>query len=107
MDESEKEINTGNRVFWAGKHCIFGKGEGKGPRKGQGVETAKGLLNYQLNESPIADIFNIPMKNKPANRWKDRAKRVTVAPTEGIPPLAGHCGPTSFSGGNNPEKIMA
>jgi len=31
MDESEKEINTGNRVFYAGKHCIFVKGEGKSP----------------------------------------------------------------------------
>jgi hypothetical protein len=31
MDESEKEINTGNRVFCAGKHCIFGKGEAKRP----------------------------------------------------------------------------
>jgi hypothetical protein len=42
MDESEKEINTGNRVFWAGKHCIFGKGEGKGTyERARGVETAK------------------------------------------------------------------
>jgi hypothetical protein len=72
MDESEKEINTGNRVFCARKHCIFVKARVKGPRKVQGVETGKGLLNYQLNESPIADIFNMPMK-------KNRTKRGTVA----------------------------
>jgi hypothetical protein len=79
MDESEKEINTGNRVFYAGKHCIFSKGEGKRPsKKVQGVETGKGFLNYQLNESPIADIFNMPMKNKPTKSWEDRSKRVTL-----------------------------
>jgi hypothetical protein len=30
MYESEKEINTGNRVFWGEKHCIFVESEGKG-----------------------------------------------------------------------------
>jgi hypothetical protein len=33
MDESEKEINTGNRVFCAVKHCIFVKARAKTPEK--------------------------------------------------------------------------
>jgi hypothetical protein len=31
MEDSEKEINTGNRVFRVRKHCIFGKREEEGP----------------------------------------------------------------------------
>jgi hypothetical protein len=42
MEEPEKEIYKGNRVFLFRKHCIFGKGEGRRTflqvhRTGEGV----------------------------------------------------------------------
>jgi hypothetical protein len=48
MDESEKEINTGNRVFCARKHCIFVKGEGKRPPKSSRSGNGEGIVELSV-----------------------------------------------------------
>jgi hypothetical protein len=64
MEEFEKEINTGKRVFWVRKHCILTEGGESGIPATQGSDPSKKLVNYQLNEFPIADIFNMCFKNR-------------------------------------------